>query len=434
MKKHLFILFFLFMGCNRSDFSITPSLAQDWQPERVLAQGTYISDHPQLGVYIGDQELLIGSQVDSFLVAIRESGIDILELRLWHIDLGLINTFLEKVHYYDLEVAINFWTEYPGLKDVPEKFKGKRLSPEGEIVEAIWSDGGSGVFVLDIANPEAVNWMANNLANFLSSIEADYFLFDEDKINPWANLYEWPKYVYYYDAPLYSDHALKSFRRFMYDSRARFPVHNWKLTERHPDKLTIAIQGSWLWQKYFEWRAEVFAQYLEVMAKAANSQVKHGTIYMTWQRLIDECYFIGSGSKPWTPDYFVGVGDNKVFAVSYETMAQRCPSISTLIIKYVEDGTHPDEWTMTENEKNTAIVHQICRNYGKNFGTFIQFYNYDSGTKVVNPQVVIDEWELAKKYNAKIVVIYDVATLYTGSIRHDQQLKNTWREITESKR
>jgi len=429
MKKCLFVLALLFIGCSRGDFSITPSLAQDWQPEKVLAQGTYISDYPQLGVYIGNEEALIDSQVDSFLVKMRESGVDILELRLWHIDLDLINTFLKKAHHYGLEVAINFWTEYPGLKDVPEKFKGKRLTPQGEITEAIWSDGGSGVFILDIANQEAVNWMASNLASFLSQIKADYFLFDEDKINPWANLYEWPKYVYYYDAPLYSDQALENFRRFMNDSTAKFPVHEWKLTKHHHGKLTIAIPNSQLWQKYFEWRAIVFANYLESLANTANQWVKHGTIYMTWQRLIDECDFKGEGTRPWSAEYFPGVGDNTVFGVSYTAMAQLCPSISTLIIKYVEDGTHPDEWTIAENEKNTAIVYQICQNYGKKFGTFIQFYNYDSGNTPIPPQVIKQEWNLARKYDADILVIYDVATLYPGSIRYNPELVKTWRKI-----
>lgn len=419
MRISLIVLVFLVM------ISIASA---DWQPE-ILAQGMCVTRE---GICVGNGEVIPEAEFDYFLQEMKSSGIKIFELRIWDQDnTNLISWVIEAIHHEQMEVAINFWVNYPGVKlssSIPQQFRAEALNDQGEIFFSQKSDGGAGIYAVDFGNPGAVIWLAENLAQWLEKIaEPDYLLFDEDKLNPWRNAGEWPKTIYYWDAPIYSQAALESWRKFYGDPEVRFPIHNFDMVRSNPERLIMTVPGSELWNKYFAWRTQLFTEYLKTMAQAAQKYLKKGVIFATWQRLIDECEFEGNSS--WPRQYFSIVEDNIVFGVSFEEIAQDCPTIKTLIVKYVEDGCHPQEWTMADNEINTAIVNQIVQGYEKNLGTFVQLFNYDSETGSVELEVIEQEWQIAQSYRPQMVMMYDVASLYSKSERFDPKILKKWRQL-----
>lgn len=439
MKKMLFFVLLLFAGCSSKGLPFEPSKNENkWRPNEIWFQGPIIGIK---GFGMGDDEYLAESQRQDFFKHMKSIGCDVLELRIWYDDPELTIRVIKEMHAAGIKVALNFW-QYPGMWDaaamIPAEYLSMILEDDGTRVGGYVSDGGAGVFRLDLTNPTAINWMMKNLDNWLAEINSkeqiDYFFIVEDKLNPWNNPYEWPKQVDYWKAPVYSDYALKAWREYAGDSRAKFPVHDASLINDSNENMLTLVQSNRdsLWLKHFRWRAEIFTNYLGKLSRIGEKNSKFGTVLMEWHRLIDECYFNNSQNS-WPAHLLTFIEDNYIFGVNYELIAKNCPAVKTLVVEYGEDGTHP-EWTIDDNGRNAVQVASICRSNGKKLGTFLQLFGYDSGLGGIKPEVVRELWEKNNlPFAPDMVVVYDCAVVYPKSTRHNQATANAWREIVNNK-
>lgn len=439
MKKmaFVFMVMFLFLGCEKIplDSKIQKNsidIPDPWKPQEVWIQGLYLNFE---GWGIGNDQTLSEEQFRSFLTAMKNCGIDVIEVRVWVDDIQLVVKTIQLIHEHGMKAAINFW-QYPGMRQfIPVDYRGVRLDSTGTLQFGFWSDEGAGVFSIDLTNQNAVDWMMNNLENFLAQVsvqvEVDYFLIVEEKINPFHEITEWPKRIYYNDASLYSELALQNFKQFYgLHSNPRFPVHSEPLYNDKLSQLLILEKdlNDTQWQVYFDWRAQVFTDYIKRLSQVGNQYTTNGTVLMEWQRLVDEMFF-NNDKNSWPPELIEFVQDNKVFGVSFEKILQEISNIE-LILEFGEDGAHPEEWTVDDNRRNTEIFKNLCEEYGKSNNLFLQLFGFDSKKGPVAENLIIQNWKLVLEYKPKRVVLYSAGVLWEGSWRYNTEITKLWKNLT----
>jgi hypothetical protein len=274
-------------------------------------------------------------------------------------------------------------------------------------------------------------WFKEQLRSGLSTIQNfDSFLVVEDKVSSWVQTDNWPQRVRYWDSPTYSRAALESFQAFqiIHDQAPRLlPVdRNYfvrtGLTE-------FAGPDDPLWSYWYEWRFEVFTNYLKAIKSAVQTvRPTAKVIFMPWQRVVYETATLSNDdwtAAGWQVGRGDGVADSAIFGVSAKKIASR-KVVDEIILEYGEDGTRWG-WPMSLNESNAKAVSKAVKNK-ISFGSFIQLFNYSDHQSVI-PELVVDELKIARKFNAKTLIIYDVATLFEKSGRYNQELTTYWRAM-----
>ncbi len=331
--------------------------------------------------------------------------------------------YLDTSHQHNLEVAFQTW-QYPGswgewLDDHPEYIAWK-LQSDGSFIEAAHIDGSK---CIDITNPQAVSYMANQFQAVLSQIrDLDYIWYDEDNLQ-WPHA--WPNY---YESPTYSDASLQYFRSYLVSkygaayTNARFPVdERVQITPANQDKLVYTTDNTY-WDKWYEWRAVAFANWLNTMSQAAseanidNPRYK-GAIYFC----AFEIAWLESGD--W----------NRLSGVDLDLVLDS-PYITWLIME--EAGGYDDysipEWQIAEGKR-------IADAHGKNYGTYVLVYHYyTEPMQNIAPERLVEQMRMGLKYDAQMLVAYTDGPLinrmgdpalpsggdYIGE--YDQTLSNLW--------
>lgn len=405
----------------------TPSTSQI-----LIGQGVVLENR---GIVIGDGEVLAGQALDRFLGEMSQSFHGV-EVRVWTWFYGLdpdskivLSNFIAKAHEHGLKVWLNCW-EYPGTAAPPDDYQAKKLSDTGEIVSAPYSDDHVKVNHVDKTNVEAMGWLAGQLTTALSQIDGfDGFLIVEDKVSSWVQDDPWPQRVRYWDSPTYSPTALLSFQRYLQRHglpARKFPVDRPELVNTATE---LVPSGDALWLSWYQWRFEVFSEYLNVIRQAVKSVRPVPVVYMPWQRIVDEANATYENDWPgdkWDVGLGTGVRENAIFGVSAETIASAGP-VDYFVIEYGEDGTH-SHWPMSANGVNTQRVGELFRQSQTQFGTFVQLFNY-SNRQTTPLELIADEVRMGLANNTQMIVVYDVATVYSGSSRYDAGVTEYWRRI-----
>lgn len=333
--------------------------------------------------------------------------------------------YLDVAHQHGLDLAFQT-CGYPGswaewLDEHPE-YIAWRLQPDGSFVEATYhmEECGGALAAskrIDITNPLAVSYMADQFRATLSRIrDLDYVFYDEDNLQ-WPHL--WPNY---YDSPTYSDAALQYFRDYLVSqygpssSNARFPVDDQvTITPENEHKLVYTTDST-DWDRWYDWRAVAFANWLNAMSQAAaeanvdNPRYK-GAIYFC------------SSNLPW--DRLSGVDLDLVLDSPY---------ITWLIIE--EHGGYDDynipEWEIAEGKR-------IADAHGKNYGTYVLVYHYyTEPMQNIAPERMVEQMRMGLEYGAQMLVAYtdgpfinrvgDPALPLGGDYigEYDQTLSNLW--------
>lgn len=397
------------------------------------------------GIVIGDGEVLLSTsavrngaatsaRLDQFLKAMKQS-FDALEFRI-QTDIEMTrpdsiaaaNAFIHRAHDFGLQVGVNYW-RYPNTLNVPAEFQAKKLDDSGRVVNATLDDDHVKTNHIEKANPAALAWFRAQLKAGLATVpDFDFYFAVEDKLSSWVQTDDWPQRVRYWDSPTYSQSALASFQAYLIihdQGRHLFPVDRRGFVRSGLTE--YASPNDPLWAYWYTWRFEVFAQYLKTI-KTAVQAVHPGakTYFMSWQRTINEAIPInGDDWNPavWTVGRGNGVVENAIFGVSAKAIAAK-RAVHQLIIEYGEDGTHWG-WPMSLNRANARIAFRMLKSR-IGFGSFLQMYNYSDRQHVI-PELVFEELQIAKTYNARTLVLYDVATLFERSARYDAELTAYWR-------
>lgn len=411
---------------------------------KLIGQGVEL--HAQ-GIVIGDGEVLLttsavrwgattSTRLDQFLKAMAQS-FDALEFRVqtdfdhpFPETTAVANAFIKRAHDYGLKVALNYW-RYPGTLNVPDEFRAKKIDDYGQVVFASPDDDHVKVNHIDKANPAALAWFKQQLQSGLNTIQNfDSFLIVEDKVSSWVQTDAWPQRVRYWDSPTYSQAALESFQAFqiIHDQALRLlPVDRAEFVE--PGLTELAGPGDPIWSYWYEWRFDIFTNYLKAIKDAVRT-IRPATkvVYMPWQRVLFES--AAASNDDWTAAGWQvgrgnGVADSAIFGVSAKKIAKR-KAVDEIVLEYGEDGTRWG-WPMSLNESNAKAVSKSVKSK-ITFGSFIQLFNYSDHQSVI-PELVVDELRISKKFNARTLIIYDVATLFEKSGRYNQELTTYWRAI-----
>ncbi|USN53628.1 MAG: hypothetical protein H6760_00435 [Candidatus Nomurabacteria bacterium] len=413
-------------------------------PPLSIGQGVVVTND---GIVIGDgvtdsrqgiQELLSGDDLEHFLDQSSQQ-FDAVELRIWtwflgqnDFTIGTVNNFLARAHAHGLQVYLNTW-EYPGTHPdlLPAEYQAYKLADTGQRVPALVNDGQISAQHIDKANPAALEWMSGQLRSALTSFDVfDGYLIVEDRVSDWVHG-SFPQYVRYWDSPTYSDAALDSFQHYLLlhgqDATQRFPVDRPELVSQFTQYVPSAPESA-LWKYWYQWRFELFADYVESLSNAVKSVQRVPVLYMPWQRVVDEfdyAYADDWSANRWDVGYGPGNPENAIFGVSLHTLAKR-GSIDAYVHEFGEDGTH-ELWPMSFNALQLEKAKIALSDSYVTLGSFIQFFNYE-GREIVSPELLQDALAIGRQNEAKIFVAYDVATLYDRSGRYDAHTSALWQQ------
>lgn len=317
---------------------------------------------------------------------------------------------IDTAHKYGMRVAISIW-EYPNDNDRSPWWYhayvlGQKSGKPRDIVNTV-------PFVkptLDRTNPFAMRYMSLKYREQLQRLrDVDYIFFNEDMLQKWS--VDWPSlYTPYYESPTWSWMALESWRSWLVAHRGeeyafrKLPVADKKyvneFTELNSDPAYLKD-----WQ---EWRQDVFANYLQTMAKQGYEAYKgnpnyHGAIYFQWQYI-------------W---------DRDRHGVDLVNISQWSEQYVAMYV--VEHGEGIDAH---RNEDSARFVSNIARAYRKNFGGFVSFYRYFTGSHTPL-ETVKHEFELAVTYNAQMITSFNVETFYSGSQWYNPPTIKVWDDLVK---
>ncbi|MFH0853444.1 MAG: hypothetical protein V1853_03490 [bacterium] len=387
------------------------------------------------GILIGDGDYLEGEDLDEFFQEIKLS-FDAVELRIWtwfegqnQFTVDTVNDFLARAHNQGVAVYLNCW-EYPGTKHPPSEFQAYKLNDAGSLIPANFSDGQIRSQHFDKADPQAMAWFGEQLRDALAQFnEFDGFFIVEDRVSDWVSE-SWPQHVRYWDSPTYSQDAYQSFQSYLllHNQPVRnFPVDRATLVNQYTE---LVPSGDPLWLSWYQWRFELMADYLEVVSSAVHTVNPDApVVYMPWQRVIDEApevYDNDWNEGVWDVGFGPGVAENAIFGVSASTIAKR-GSIDIFVVEYGEDGTH-EPWPMSQNELATERVAEALDGSSVRLGSFAQFFNW-SDMRVIEPELIAEEINMGLENGSRLIVGYDVATVYSKSGRYNEEVATFWKRV-----
>ncbi|MEM5871754.1 MAG: hypothetical protein QW051_02690 [Candidatus Aenigmatarchaeota archaeon] len=289
---------------------------------------------------------------------------------------------------------------------VPIEYRRVRLNTDGTFTRVNELAEGE-IDLIDYANPEAVNYRAQQLYDILSRLhDLDYFKTGEETLL--AGRFSHTEFPYY-EVATYSDAALYNFRDYLVKKygeqyrNAKFPVD--RQIKNIPPESQYKIEyvdpnndPSGIWEKWWEWRFKIYANYIHKLAESAylankNNPSFKGFIYFQHNRLVYE------------------VSGFRSFGVRLEDIALS-PYVDILISE-----TGADFWNYTEAEKGAQVFKDISSRYGKKFGLFIQLWSFGispngvPGGRHVSFRDIGIQFERIRRYNPYMVAEYPAAVL-----------------------
>ncbi|MBC7289288.1 MAG: hypothetical protein H5T86_14865, partial [Armatimonadetes bacterium] len=187
----------------------------------------------------------------------------------------------------------------------------------------------------DWANPEAAHFAYRAWKDVASLVrDVDFLFFNEPtwRLQPW------------YRFPMFSRHALASWREFLGDPAARLPAKRYcKPTDRTDNEATVEQ-----WQRWQDWLASLYANMLRVQARAvqdanAGNRRYKGAIWFQNREWV---------GPNWACD------PDKVFAI---------PEITYVVCEYCTDP-QAEIW---------RLFKYYAHKHGKKLGSFVNFGYYD---------------------------------------------------------
>ncbi|NOX96935.1 MAG: hypothetical protein GXO98_02530, partial [Nitrospirae bacterium] len=321
----------------------------------------------------------------------------------------------EITQYFDMAgIAINYWDtaaiaeaqewidafasynlgftfhslRYPGTYfswEIPDAYRSVGLVyPDGTFVTLTNNND------YDVCSAEAAQYRADQFRDRLSLLSLtteSRLMFSEESLGMIRS-----NTSPYYNSPTYSDADLDSFRTYIGNSLAKFPVDiaDADIPVDSQYKIAYAAPDDPLWDQWWDWRFRAFADYLGKMAKGASDAFTGNTNYK------GAIYF--------------GLNNNV-----YEVTGARMPGIrleyiaeSPYIVNLLSDtyGTYNN---INLSEDGAVAYGQAAEAHGKDLGLFVQLWNF--GTKVHVPlRAIARQIERNHKYQPDMNSAYPASS------------------------
>lgn len=318
---------------------------------------------------------------------------------------------IDTAHKHGMRVAVSVW-EYPSDDESsPWWYHAHVLDDATGRTRDVVNKIPFSQPTLDRSNPFAMRYMFLKYREQLKRLrDVDYVFFNEDLLQKWSE--PWPSLkTPYDDSPTYTWMALESFRTWMVERHGekyafrKLPVRD----KKYVNEFTELTNDTFYWKQWQEWRQDVFAYYIQGMAKQGYEAYKgnpnfHGTIYFQWQTVLSK-------------------DEHGVDLTNISQYPEQ--NIAMFVVE------HAEALNKKGIEDSARFVAEICKKYRKSFGGFVSFYRYFN-SEHTPLDVVQFEFEIAVKYNAQMITSFNAQTFYTASPLYNADTVKLWDNLVKN--